>query len=158
MMALTPKRLFLSLCISISLLRLYTFFSRSQSVSIFSKSHNTHFSLVQKLLDGPDFVVGQSTQLTLSHLTKHGLNAELNQFRGPHNQEVTFGDLRTDTLDEFLDVQARPRQTGEARVDGFVQTSSDGRGKATEYIWDFSDGLFVLSDEKLDRERKGKVR
>ena len=29
MMALTPKRLFLSLCISISLLRLYTFFSRS---------------------------------------------------------------------------------------------------------------------------------
>ena len=29
MMALTPKRLFLSLCISISLLRSYTFFSRS---------------------------------------------------------------------------------------------------------------------------------
>ena len=35
MMALTPKRLFLCLCISISLLRLYTFFSRSQSVIIF---------------------------------------------------------------------------------------------------------------------------
>ena len=32
----TPKRLFLSQCISISLLRLYTFFSRSQSVIIFS--------------------------------------------------------------------------------------------------------------------------
>ena len=33
MMALTPKRLFLSLCISISLLRSYTFFSRSPLVS-----------------------------------------------------------------------------------------------------------------------------
>ena len=32
MMALTPKRLFLSLCISISLLRPYTFFSRSPLV------------------------------------------------------------------------------------------------------------------------------
>ena len=32
MMALTPKRLFLSLCISISLLRSYTFFSRSPLV------------------------------------------------------------------------------------------------------------------------------
>ena len=32
-MALTPKRLFLSLCISISLLRSYTFFSRSPLVS-----------------------------------------------------------------------------------------------------------------------------
>ena len=32
LMALTPKRLFISLCISISLLRPYTFFSRSPLV------------------------------------------------------------------------------------------------------------------------------
>ena len=45
-MALTPKRLFLSLCTSISLLRPYTFFSRSPLVfkTLFEKAQ-THYTL-----------------------------------------------------------------------------------------------------------------
>ena len=50
MMVSTPKRLFLSLCISIPLLRLYTFFSRSQSVIIFSLNReNTSRRQAKKL-------------------------------------------------------------------------------------------------------------
>ena len=62
MMALTPKRLFLSLCISISLLRSYTFFSRSPLVSktLFESVASTSFlqtvidSLSQRLHLGVD--------------------------------------------------------------------------------------------------------
>ena len=59
MMALTPKRLFLflSLCISISLLRLWTFFSRSHLVNIFSLkmrvSSKELFSSLKKFLAFP---------------------------------------------------------------------------------------------------------
>ena len=52
MMALTPKRLFLSLCISISLLRPYTFFSRSPLVfkTLFVSDFNCPSSLNQSVL------------------------------------------------------------------------------------------------------------
>ena len=57
MMALTPKRLFLSLCISISLLRSYTFFSRSPLVfkslfEIYTGATQTETSLLKQYVAG----------------------------------------------------------------------------------------------------------